>query len=98
LRGHALFNNSLHAKQANPDLILDQFAYGSHPSVAKVVDVIGTGGMVVYLDHHSQKSDDVLGLQRSRIRSGISGKASIQLVPTHPAKIVPSRVEEQVLQ
>jgi len=39
----------LHTNQTNAELILQQFAYGAHPAVAKVIDVIHTPIFLVSL-------------------------------------------------
>ena len=40
LGGHALAHDPLHAREADPDLVLDQLAHRPDPAVAEVVDVV----------------------------------------------------------
>ena len=40
LQAHALFDSPLHADQADPILIFQQFAHRPDPPVAEVVDII----------------------------------------------------------
>ena len=45
--GHALFDDALHAQQADAELVLDQLADRAHAAVAEVVDVVGGALAVV---------------------------------------------------
>ena len=44
LGGHALAHDPFHAGQAHPNLVLDQLAHGTQPTVTKVVNVVGFHG------------------------------------------------------
>ncbi len=41
LNRHAFANNTLHARKADAELILQEFAYSAYTAVAKMVDIIG---------------------------------------------------------
>ena len=44
LGGHALAHDPFHAGQAHPNLVLNQLAHGTQPTVTKVVNVVGFHG------------------------------------------------------
>ena len=53
---HVLLDHPLHAQQPDSELILNQLAYGAHPAVAQMVDVIG----VIYpIVHHDNVPDNL---------------------------------------
>ena len=52
LGGHALRDDPLHARQADPDLVLDQLAHAAQPAVAEVVDVVGVVALLAGVQLH----------------------------------------------
>ena len=53
--GHALFNNPLHATQANAQLILDKFANRLDAAIAQVINIIRRFDAIVNQDHSPQQ-------------------------------------------
>ncbi len=68
LGGHALFDDPLEPGQADPHLVLDQFADRADPAVAEVVDVVG-----VDLDLDPAMGDHRLlaGVERHQVLDGV---------------------------
>ncbi len=60
---HALFDDALHAQQADAELVLDQLAHGAHATVAEVVDVVRRALAVVDAHHLAHDLDQVLRRQ-----------------------------------
>src|SRR4051794_11324609 len=69
LGGHALAHDALHARQADPDLVLDQLADRAQTPVAEVVDVVGVDALdtAVQADHIEDRFQEVLVGQRALV-------------------------------
>ena len=100
LRGHALADDALHARQADADLVLDQLAHGAQAPVAEVVDVVGLVPVVagVQADQVLDGADDVVLGQRAGALLGLDAELLVDLVAADLGQVVALAVEEQVLQ
>src|SRR5690606_10164531 len=113
LRGHALADDALHARQTGADLVLDQLADSADTAVAEVVDVVDRDadlgllaradageGLVASVQAHQvlDRRDDGLG---DEIRGGQRAGATellVDLVATHLGEVVALRVEVEAVQ
>ena len=110
LSGHPLADDPLHAREADPDLVLDQLAHGAQAPVAEVVDVVGLDRdldavrrahrLLARVQAHEVLdggADVVLGQRADR---GVDRQAQllVGLVPADLGKVVALVLEEQVLQ
>ena len=59
LAGHTLLDRTFHTGQADPDLVLEQFADRTQSSVAQMVDVIRVADTVVQVQQIADGSHDV---------------------------------------
>lgn len=70
LQRHTLFDHPLHAQETDAELLLDQFADGSHTAVAEVINIIGaqTGGVIVQLNDPLDNLENVVGPQHAHFQ------------------------------
>ncbi len=113
LRGHALADDALHAREAGADLVLDQLADRADATVAEVVDVVDVqadlGGLaraqtverrVAAVQAHEvlDRRDDVVdGQDRVRQRR-VQTELLVDLVATDLRQVVALGVEVEVVQ
>ena len=112
LRGHALTHDTLHARQADANLVLDQLADGAEASVTEVVDIVsgdhqlGAVGRFhrpltgVQTHQVLNGGQDVFFGQRVLARGGAAAQTelAVHLVATNLRQVIPLRVEEAVVQ
>ena len=94
---HLLLDHALHAEQAHPDLVLHQFAHCPHAAVAQVIDVVYLALALVDNDHHSNDGDDVVAGQGHGAHAFGQCQSAIELVAPNASKVVPPRLEKQVV-
>ena len=95
---HLFLDHALHAQQADADLVLDQFAHGSHSPVAQVVDIVNLALTLVYEDHRANDRNDVLAGQGLGIALLFRKvQAAIELVAADATQVVPSFLEEEIV-
>jgi len=92
--------NSLHAGQADPDLVLDQLADRAQATVAEVVDVVDAVVGLAGVETHDvlDGGDDVVLGQRGRALRHNDAELLVDLVPADIREFVALGVDEQVLQ
>ncbi|PFX05810.1 hypothetical protein CJ468_05276 [Nocardia farcinica] len=112
LGGHALTHDALHAREADPDLVLDQLADGAQATVAEVVDVVDLDG---HLDAAGGGHRLVTGVQAHQVLDGgddvflrqhrtgdrlahVDAELLVDLVAADPRQVVALLLEEQILQ
>src|SRR6266550_88629 len=106
---HALLDDSLHADEAHPELVLQQLAHRPYAAVAEVVDVIGDlllARRVVELDQLAQEGDEVALLEDAQLALAdaledvflVAAEPLVDLVAAYAAEVETARVEEQRLE
>ena len=110
LGGHPLADDPLHPGQPDPDLVLDQLADGTQPTVTEVIDVVGldrallahaVGPLLVALVQAQEVLNGgqqvVLG-QRADLGRLVDAQLLVDLVPADLGQVVALVLEEQVVQ
>ena len=101
---HAFAHDSLHAEQADAELLLNELAHGAHAAVAEMVDVvrmaaaIGPAQAVIHPDLLANDVDQVLLAKPTLAYVVAHRKAAVELVAAHAAEVVAAREEEQRVQ
>ena len=90
---HPVFDDPLHARQANSQGVLDQLAHSSHPAVPEVVDVVWFTA-AVYGDQLAHKVHYIPLRQRPNAQVDVEAESLIQLVASDFAKVVAFGLEE----
>ena len=80
---HPLAHYTLHAQQADAELVLDQLAHRLDAAVAQVVDVVRSLDPVVDLDYPLHDPDQVLIGQDALIQRDVQVQVLVQLVASH---------------
>ena len=96
-RAHALPHRPLHAQQADPELILHQFADRAHPAVAEMVDVVDFAAAVLDLDHLPHHADHVDRAQDAQRVLGLEAEARVHLDPADGRQVITLGIEEQAM-
>ena len=94
-KGHALFDQTLSARQTDAALVRQQFAHGADTSTAEVIDVIKRAFPATQIDQIFDRRDKVFVGQNTFRGIDIDPKFLIDLVPADTAKIVFLRVEKE---
>src|SRR5581483_8017041 len=95
--GHALAHDTLHAEQADAELLLDKLADRADAAVAEVVDVVGVALAVVQLDDAADDLVQVVVGQRALLHRDVEAELAVQLVAADLREVVAPEVEEQAL-
>ena len=97
LRGHALSHHALHAREADPELVLDQLAHRADAAIAEVVDVVDVGLVAALPQLHKvgDRSLDVFRGERRLLVRQVQAQLLVDLVATDLGEVVTLRVEEQ---
>ena len=98
--GHPFFDDPLKPVQANPHLVLQQFANGANAAIAEVVDVIEGGATHIEfeIDQVINRREHIFRRERAhRIGDG-EAQLFIDLVATNPAQVVALGIEETAMQ
>ena len=96
---HALLDDPFEAIQANTNLVLKQFANGSHPTVTKMVNIIKGSSTNIELKIY-QIIDGGEHILRREGTNGIGyckTEFFINFVTPNPTEIVPFRIEETAM-
>ncbi len=92
---HALLHSALHAQQANPVLIFEQFADRAHAAVAEIVDIVDFALAVLQLDQCLDHGGDVLAAQHGDIVRAVQIEAHVHLDAANCRQIVAVRIKKQ---
>ncbi len=95
---HALLDAPLHAHEAEPELILQQFADRPHPAVAQVIDVVDLAFADFQIHEIPDHFDDVLGGQSPLLQGQIQAQFLVQLQAADRRQVVPFRIQEQIVE
>ncbi len=77
LQTHALFDSTLHAHQANPVLVFQQFTDRPYPTIAEVVDVINSTLAVAQINQITNNLKNVFLGQGGQIQGIIKPQLMI---------------------
>ena len=94
---HALFDETLGARQTDAALIGEQFAHGSHTAAAEMIDVVQRPLAFFQTEQIFRGDHQIFFGQNARIAVVLDTKLLADLVTAHAAQIVPLRIEEQAL-
>jgi hypothetical protein len=92
LRGHPLADDSFHARQTDPDLVLDQLAHRAQPPVPEVVDVVGLVAILTGVQLHevADRAEHVLvGQDPLVLRPVLALLVLLELRPGAELRLVP---------
>ena len=98
--GHALFDDALHAAQADAQFILDQFTHRLYAAVAKVINIILVFFFVIDQDHAAQQVNHVPTGHRAVGYRDALGQIEflIKFVPANALQVIMALIEELLLQ
>ncbi|TPV97351.1 MAG: hypothetical protein USCAAHI_03178 [Beijerinckiaceae bacterium] len=94
-RGHPLLDCPLHPQQAEPILILHEFADRADPAVAEMVDVVDFTAPVAQIDERPHDRDDIFLAEGAHRVRRVEIHAHVHLDPADRREIVPLRIEKQ---
>jgi len=94
LEAHALLDGALHAREADPDLVLEQLTHGTHPAVPEMVDVVHFTPAGPEIHQVPDDLDHILGRQRRLFDGDVELQLLVQLEPAHGRQVVPLGIEE----
>ncbi len=94
-RRHALLDGALHAQQAQPILVLHQFADRSDAAIAEMVDVVDFAAAVAQIDERLHHGENILAAQRAHRVRRVEVEAHVHLHAADGREVVALRVEEQ---
>ncbi len=96
---HALADDALHAEEADAELLLNEFANGTHATVAEVVDVVAVAAAVVDVDRAlSMIASRSLGRSQRWLGRPPGVEAAVELVAANATEVVAAGVEEECLE
>ena len=76
---HTLFNAALHPDQAQPKLVFQEFAHGTHATIAQVIDIVDFPLADLEIDEIADDFHNVLSGQSSLFERQVQDKLLIQL-------------------
>ena len=91
---HPLLDRPLHARQAHPELVLEQLAHRSHAPVAEVIDVVGGLAPELDLEQMAHHVHHVLAPQRLDVQVGADPELLVDHEPADAREVVAARVHE----
>ena len=100
LKTHLLLDGPLHADQTDPVLVFDQFSDGTHPAVAKMIDIVHAAirRAVFQVDQILDRRQDVLIAQNGDGCRHIETKLVIHLRPSYIGEIIALRFKEEAVE
>ena len=97
-RAHPLAHGTLHAEQADAELVLHQLADRAHPAVAQMVDVVDLAAAVLDLDQRADDLEDVLGAQHAQRVVRLHVETGVHLHPADGREVVALGIEDQAVE
>ena len=94
-QSHALFHETLGARQTDAALVGEQFANGADAAAAEVIDVVERAFTAAQIDQVLDRGDEILVGQNALAEIDIDPELLIDLVTTDATQIVFLRIEEQ---
>ncbi len=98
MHGHLLLDRPLHAHQADPELVLEQFAHRAHAAVAEVVDVVDAANVLLQLQEVLDHPVEVLGREGLPVDRLVGLELDVELEAADPREVVSLRVEEHAVE
>ena len=95
--GHPLLGDTLHAKQADADLVLEKFSHGTDTPVAEVVDVVVRLLRIFEFDDALDDAHQVFLGEEPHVLGNFEAELAVHLVAPHSAEVVPAGVEEETV-
>ena len=84
---HPLLDDTLHAEQAHPELVLDQFTDCANPTITEMINVVRTVLVPVQPDQLTNNGHQVIHIKRA-ISAPETPKPAVQLVATDSAQVI----------
>ena len=97
-QGHALFHQTLRARQTDAALIGEQFADGADAAAAKVIDVVERAFAPAQIDQILDRGDEILVGNDALAEIDVDPEFLVDLVAANAAEIVLLRIEKEPLQ
>src|SRR5579884_3350425 len=96
LNTHTLFDDALHAQEADAELRLNEFTDAAYATITQVVDVVFAAMTVVQFNKATHNVDQVILRKRPLALWDGEVKLAIELIATNTAKIITASIEEHV--
>ncbi len=95
---HAFLDGALHTQEADAILVFQQFANGTDPAVAEVVDIIDFALAVLEVDEGLDHRENIFLAQDGIIRRRIEFETHVELHAANGAEVIAFRIEEQAFE
>ena len=95
---HLFLDGPLHAHQTDAELVFEQFAYGAHPAVAQVIDVVHASDVFGQLERVIDDRIEIFRGERALLQRRIQSKLDIELEPSHFREIVFAGIVEHAFE
>ena len=98
VHGHLLLDGSLHADQADAELVLEKLTDGTHAAVAEVVDVVDAADVLLQVQEVLDDAVEVLRGEGLLVDGDFGVELDVELEATHRREVVALRVEEHAVE